>query len=621
VRLRLGQKLTLAYIAIVLLLAIVSAVYLRLRLQPFLFEESQKRLWHEAAMVKAVLQEQFGSDIATYEVDELADKFGRLLQLRITVIDSSGKVWGDTNLDGEILATIENHRDRPEVRMARQTGRGTAVRTSTSVNLPLLYVALLLDGDPSPGFVRLAQPLTELHQVNRAAFGLVLSGLGLGVLLAILLAIGGARRIAQPLVQMAKVADRFAKGDFSARLHVRSRDEVGDLADSLNRMAGQLQELLHQVTSERNRLQAVLDGMVEGVLVVDAGGTVQLMNASYRHMFNVEDDVVQRPLLDVVRNATLRSALDQAIRTGQPVSEEIHLLGETEKVFVVHVVPLGDLPVQAGGGAATGAVAVLHDITQLKQLERVRRDFVANVSHELRTPLAAIKGYAETLLSNVDAPAETRTQFLSVIERHANRMSNLVTDLLELARLESDREVLAMTSIELALIVRRIADEFKPAISARSLNFRTALPPSLPAVKADEGAVEQILHNLLDNAIKYTEPGGTITISAVAKEDEVQVSVADTGVGIARQHLERIFERFYRVDKARSRELGGTGLGLAIVKHLVQLHGGRVWAESEPGQGTIVHFTLLTAKPQERQDEKLDEKARLALSEDQGSPS
>ncbi len=587
--LKLGQKLTLYFVAVALLLAAVSAAYLRLRLRPFLLSQAEDRLWREAAVVKDIVQNRFADDIATYQIDRLADELGAMLNLRVTVIDSSGKVWGDSNLDGEELATIENHHDRPEIRMARLGGRGMATRTSTSVHLPLLYVALRLDGQPSPGFVRLAQPLTQLRQVNRAAFGLVLSGLGLGVVLAMLLAVGGARSLSRPLVEMAHVADRIAQGDFSRRLRVRGRDEVGELAETLNRMSEQLRGLLQQVTDERNRLHAVLDGMVEGVLVVNAQGRVQLVNRSYRRMFDLDERVKDRPLIEVVRDATLRTSIDRAMRENQVVTEELRLFTQTERVFVAHIVPLH------GDGTVNGAVAVLHDISRLKQLERVRRDFVANVSHELRTPLSAIKGYAETLLSNVDARPEVRRQFLEVIERHADRMSNLVADLLELTRLESDRQAIALQPVELASIVRRVADEFCSRLTEHSLSLHVDVPRDLPEALADERGVETILSNLIDNAIKYTEPGGSIAVSAAHHGGRIHVSVADTGVGISAQHLERIFERFYRVDKARSRELGGTGLGLAIVKHLVNLHGGQVWAESEPGRGTTVTFTLRTA--------------------------
>jgi len=416
-----------------------------------------------------------------------------------------------------------------------------------------------------------------------------------GRALALSLGVGGAgalglshllaRRLVRPLRQIERFASELADGDLDRRLRWRTGGELGRIAQSLDRMADELQRRIDEATSEKEQLQAVLAGMVEGVLVVNAQGRVVHANPRLREMFAVWGDVAGRTPLEVIRHAGVDDALRAAAATTELVARELQVgAGEGARSIRVHAAAYPP------GAPRLGTVAVFHDVTELRRLENLRRDFVANVSHELKTPLTAIRGFAETLVS-ADVPPEDLEKYLSVILRHAERLSNLIEDLLELSRIESRKQPLRVGPVDVARVASGIMAGMEPQFRARSLDVKLE-PGDAPPALADRGAVEQILTNLLDNAAKYTNPGGRIEVRVAGHGEEVRVEVRDDGMGIPKQDLPRIFERFYRVEKARSRDLGGTGLGLSIVKHLVQALGGEIFVTSEPGRGSTFRFHL-----------------------------
>lgn len=393
------------------------------------------------------------------------------------------------------------------------------------------------------------------------------------------------RRLVHPLRRIERFASEVAAGDLDRRLRWRPGGELGRIAESLDRMADELQRRIDEVTTEKEQLQAVLAGMVEGVLVVHAQGRIVLANPRLREMFAVWGEVAGRTPLEVIRHAGVDDALRDAAATIELVAREIQVgAGEGARSILVHAAAYPP------SGPRLGTVAVFHDVTELRRLESLRRDFVANVSHELKTPLTAIRGFAETLVST-DVSSADLEKYLSVILRHAERLSNLIEDLLELSRIESRKSPLRVGPVDVARVAAGIVAGMEPQLRARALEVKL-VSNDAPLALADRGAVEQILTNLLDNAAKYTNPGGHVEVRVGAEGDEVRVEVQDDGMGIPKEDLPRIFERFYRVDKARSRDLGGTGLGLAIVKHLVQAMGGEIFVTSEPGRGSLFRFLL-----------------------------
>jgi two-component system phosphate regulon sensor histidine kinase PhoR len=414
------------------------------------------------------------------------------------------------------------------------------------------------------------------------AIGLSLGG---GAVAALALSQLLTRRLLQPLQRIERYASELAEGHLDRRLRWRSGGDLGRIAESLDRMADELQRRIDEATSEKEQLQAVLAGMVEGVLVVNARGRIVLANPRLREMFAVWGDVADRTPLEMIRHAGVDDALRVAAATTELVAREIQVgAGDNGRSILVHAAAY---PPSA---PRLGTVAVFHDVTELRRLESLRRDFVANVSHELKTPLTAIRGFAETLVSADVAPADVE-KYLSVILRHAERLSSLIEDLLELSRIESRKVPLRVGPVDVARVAAGIMTGMEPQFRARSLDVKLE-PGDAPPALADRGAVEQILTNLLDNAAKYTNPGGRIEVRVEGHGDEVRVTVRDDGIGIPKHDLPRIFERFSRVDKARSRVLGGTGLGLAIVKHLVQALGGEIFVTSELGRGTTFRFEL-----------------------------
>jgi two-component system phosphate regulon sensor histidine kinase PhoR len=403
-----------------------------------------------------------------------------------------------------------------------------------------------------------------------------------------------ARAFLGPVDEIGRFAAALAAGDMGRRLRWRRRP-AQDIADALDAMAEAVGTRIAQANSEKEQLQAVLAGMVEGVLVVNAAGRIVLANPRLRQMFAAWGEVAGRTPLEVIRHAGVDDALRAAAVTQQLVSVEIQVGGD-ERTILVNAVAF------PASGPRVGTVAVFHDVSDLRRLETMRRDFVANVSHELKTPLTAVRGFAETLLSG-GVPPQDVEKYLGVILKHAERLGSLIDDLLELSRIESRKVPLQRTAVDVGRVVSGVMSGIEPQLRSKSLSVKLTEETSTPTeALADRRAVEQVLTNLLDNAAKYTNPGGHIEVRLGTARDQVRVEVKDDGIGIPEEDMPRIFERFYRVEKARSRDLGGTGLGLAIVKHLVQAMGGDIFVESRIGRGSRFTFTLPRAAEVSRSD-------------------
>jgi two-component system phosphate regulon sensor histidine kinase PhoR len=531
------------------------------------------------------------------EGDAWARRVSTRAKARVTVIAADGRVVADSD---EPSSQMENHADRPEVVAALAERSGHAVRFSRTVHRDLVYFAQVMpEVDGRRLVLRLAIPVGEVAR----GFGrfrrdfLAIAAISLAV--AVGIALLWARRITLPLRQMAGFAKGVAQGELTQRLSVRSRDELGELAGALNAMAADLHGTLHRLEAEGQRIRAIMESMAEGLLVIDARGRISLVNPAAEVLLGLKKEVTlgQTPL-EAVRSHELDDLLKAAARREGAISAEITLVYPHRRILAGTAVAMRD-----AAGALLGTVLAIRDVTQLKRLEEARMEFVVNVTHELRTPLTAIRGYAETLLDQgLEDRVEAR-KFLEVIHRHAERLGRLLNDLLDLSDIELERTPLAIQPVEVAEAARHAVATLHPQAEQKGIRLVAAIPHDLPPVLADRDRLVQILVNLVDNGVKYTPGGGTVTVRARPASDSaihnpqstIAIEVEDTGIGIPEKDLPRLTERFYRVDKARSRELGGTGLGLAIVKHLVQAQHGALAIESEPGRGTRVRFTLPAA--------------------------
>lgn len=578
-------KLMGALAALVALVVLVAGALAERRLRNRDLARITRSLEDQAALVAELSRGVPYRAESMARLDAIADRAGAAAGTRVTLIAPDGTVVGDSDVPLERLPGVENHAGRPEIARALSGAAGRSERRSDTVGRPLLYVAIPV-AQGRGGVARVAMDLSDLE---RAVAGLrreLLAAGALGLLAALALSYAVAWATLRPVEEIRRLTAAVAGGDLDYRLPRRFTDELGEIAGAIRQLAEQLREQLAETTAEKERLRAVLDGMGEGVLVVDRNGAIDLANDRLREFFAASAPLEGRMVLEAVRHAGLADLLAAVRETGEPATGAIEVVHPAPRTLRVHAVRF-----PADAAAPLGIVAVFHDVTELARLEKVRREFVANASHELRTPLAAIRGFAETLLGNPGIAEEDRHRYLEVIDRHSTRLGNLVDDLLELSRIEGGTTELRIGAVDVGAMASALVGDLAERCREKRLEA-SAESRGETVARADGPAVEQILMNLLDNAIKYTEPGGRIQVAVEEHEDGIRTRVEDTGVGIPADDLGRIFERFYRVDKARSRELGGTGLGLSIVKHLVQALDGEIRVESEPGKGSVFSFTL-----------------------------
>lgn len=520
-------------------------------------------------------------------------ELSRQARVRITIIRQDGTVLADSAVSPEGLADIDNHLSRPEVSMALAAGLGTDIRASQTTGERTYYVALLLvppaakqAGTP---VVRLGLPLTSIDERVRYVQGNLAAAFGAAFLVAMALSLWVSRNLTKPLSDMAAAARRLAGGTLGGRLAVSSTDEVGLLAETLNQMTEQLELKIKEVSDDRAQLLAMLIAMVEGVMVLDYRGTVVQVNPALERMFSLGlTESRGRHHADLIRHEGLNALVSSVLQTRTGQGGEITLSPSGRCLRVEASIAGGSQEHEAC------AVFVFHDITELRRLEKIRKDFVANVSHELRTPLTSIKGYVEALLDGGKDDPETATGFLEIIMRQSNRLNLILDDLLQLSQIESGQVLFRHEPVELRALLERTLAVIKPLADKKRHRLELSLPKDPVLVLGDEERLVQVFINLLENAVKYTPDDGRIAITlhsapqgtVTAEHSMVEVVVADSGIGIPEGDRPRVFERFYRVDKARSRELGGTGLGLAIVKHIVEAHHGQVWVEGNDPRGS-----------------------------------
>ncbi len=588
VRSRFFWRLYASYSVVVLATAAITYFLVDTRLSETLTGRLEANLKEESSFALAFAQRWLERGEGGEELQEELRRIKSETGVRVTLVLRDGLVIGDSHKNP---ASMGDHATRPEILEAYRTGFGIIERPSETVGYPMLYVARAVEVDDEPvGVLRVALPLTDVDAQLQTARSAVVLGTAAGLLAALGFGLFVAQRTTQPIAAMRGVAEDLRAGRYDSRVRAVPDDEVGVLADTMNRLASELAERIAKMTSEDERLRAMLAGMVEGVVAVDGDDRIAFANQAARVLLSLEDDDIQeRRLWEVARLAGLAELLEGARTSGTVQRAE---LAAGERALEAHASPFATDDERA----RTGLVIVLHDVTELRRLERVRRDFVANVSHELKTPLTTIKGFVETLLTGAVNDEQHNVRFLQRIDDNVERLSFLVSDLLSLARIESQAEAIAREPVSWReLIVRAVARHGESADQkGLGLEFDAEIPSVV--VLGDLEGLTQVVDNLLENAINYTPAPGEVRLTLSERDGRGVLEVSDTGVGIPPQDLERIFERFYRVDKARSRALGGTGLGLSIVRNLVGAMGGEIHVQSEVGSGTTFTVELPLAE-------------------------
>ncbi|MDD5634308.1 MAG: ATP-binding protein [Candidatus Omnitrophica bacterium] len=580
-------KLIFSYFLIILVLLGFVAFFLNRNLEANLLYDTKASLISQARLVESQIPSESLKKEDAADLRTLVKEWRPKIDCRITIIGNEGKVLIDSERSREETLCMENHLNRPEVKQALNGTMGVDIRYSSTLKIKMLYVALpLKDKDGTIGTLRLALPLESARRTLFAARKIIFMGLFFALGLAIILGSILASQTIRPINNMIRVSRKFAEGDFSRKMIRNSGDEIGELAVALNKMAEDIENKIREVKAQNQKFATILSSMIEGVIVVDKTGCIISINPAIEKVFGVLDkDVEGKLFLEAIRNNDISDIISAVLKRGGSDSSELSLVWPVHGVFQVNAAPIFD------GDKINGCLLVIHDITEVRRLEIMRRDFIANVSHELKTPLTSIKGFVETLLEGALEDKEHNRDFLRIIQDHAERLDNLVNDLLSLSYLEAEETEISKKDFNLWRQAEDVIQGFKTQLKKKNIKIKNELPINL-SIKADKNKIEQVFTNFIDNAIKFNKENGYIKIYGQETKDNMKIIVEDSGFGIPEKDIPLIFERFYRVDKARSRELGGTGLGLSIVKHIVELHKGNVGVESTEGLGSKFWFIL-----------------------------
>jgi two-component system phosphate regulon sensor histidine kinase PhoR len=583
-------KLYAGYVALILLTITVFGVFVARRMAQESLQET-----HHTLRAKAVLLRDIAIPALTAAADDQLQERLRLLGTaigtRLTIVGADGTVIADSA--GE-AAKLDNHADRPEIVAARTTGIGTATRTSYTLGKAMTYLALpVFKQKTLLGYVRTALPASAIEAQLANLHTTVFLGMGMAGLVGLLLGFFLARRATQPLTSLTAMVTSLADENYDQHVRTDAKDEIGEIAEAFNSMAGSLRTRMETIMRDHNQLLAILGGMVEGVIAVDSAERVVHMNqAAGTILRTFPEESIGKHIWEVTRARAVVETVTGTIGDATETTREAHIVDQRGD----QVIKMNAAPLRNSREELTGAVVVLHDVTELRRLENIRRDFVANVSHELKTPITTIKGFVETLRDGALDDHEQAERFLAIVARHADRLHAIIEDLLSLSRLEQSAQPTDVPRTDTALIdvLQSAVQDCTAKAAARQIAIIPTCDASLHAC-INAPLLEQAIVNLLDNAINYSKAGSTVWLNASRLGNEIAIQVRDEGIGIPQEHLPRLFERFYRVEKARSRDHGGTGLGLAIVKHIAQVHGGRASVISTLGQGST--FTLHLPMP------------------------
>ncbi|MBF0385138.1 MAG: PAS domain S-box protein [Candidatus Omnitrophica bacterium] len=506
---------------------------------------------------------------------------------RVTVIDNSGKVLADTSKSIEEITSMENHIERPEFKSALSGFEGISLRYSDTLKISMLYIALpIKENNSLIGAVRTAMPIKDINIILLETRKRILLVFFISLLLGILLANLLSYQTINTIKSMIDISRYYSKGDFTKKMLIIPKDEIGELARNLNIMGQKIESQLKEIKAQKQKLEAMFNSMNEGVIVTDEKATVLSFNKQIENTFPVKhQESVGKNLLETIRNIEIYEIVRKTINYTEPISAEVTLVYPSQKTFKINSTPILE------NNSIAGCLVVIHDISELRRIENIRKEFIANVSHELKTPLTSIKGYVETLLDGAINDKENNRRFLEIMRGESDRLESLINDILSLSSIESKEMKPDKTAFELSQILRELLPSFEARLKGKSIILNNYIEKRLTVI-ADKKQLSQVFINLIDNAIKFNKNNGSIDIKSRDMMTSIEISISDTGLGIPNKDITRIFERFYRVDKARSREMGGTGLGLSIVKHIIDGHNGTLRVESTEGLGSTFFFTL-----------------------------
>jgi two-component system, OmpR family, phosphate regulon sensor histidine kinase PhoR len=577
------NKLTISLLIAIFSVLVVLGLLLGQLFKEFYFEQLSERVSKEAKIVAISVLE---TGIEQPELSVIVAGMGEQLAARVTVITATGEVVAETHADPSLM---ENHLSRPEIIEVREQGEGRAIRFSNSVGADLLFYAVpLMEKEEIVGYVRLGLPIDILDEIYKKIWGLIFFSFSIAFLLIIFLSSRISNEMAKPIEEATTVANQLAKGNFKARATRGKNDETGQLSRSLNVLAQNLDEVTKTYQVQQERLETLIENMGSGLILINYKGEISLVNKSCKSIFQEDTDHwLDKVYHNVVPHKQIVKIVQEIFLTEKGQRKQIILPIQMEmRHFDVYGAPI----ISSGGKERLkGIVLVFHDISELKRLEQIRKDFVANVSHELKTPVTSVKGFTETLLDGAAEDKALRNRFLKIIWDESERLQSLIQDLLDLSKIEHSEFRLNWQQVDLNMLADDVIMMLSNKAEQKGI-FITKKDCSSDVIEGDPLRIKQIMINLINNAIMYTPTDGKITITILNSKDKVLFTVEDTGIGIKKEEISRVFERFYRVDRARSRNSGGTGLGLAIVKHLVEAHHGEIAVESKVGKGT--KFTI-----------------------------
>ncbi|MFS0645721.1 two-component system histidine kinase PnpS [Siminovitchia sp. 179-K 8D1 HS] len=581
---KLWLKITFSFLVIMSVSLLVSGFFIADKVKETYMDLKKDQLYQMAQLALKAIDIRVDGEAGLQ--NKVAD-LSKTITSRITVIDRDGHVLADSEDDP---AVMENHADRPEVGQVIKGGKdsGLAIRYSETLGYSMMYVTVpISEKGEVTGVVRTALSLEKVEEAIKHLRATLTIVLFTALLLTAIVGMSLAKGIAMPIGEMISVSERLKDKDYSARVRLQSKGELGQLANAINVLAASLKSQMEQIQENEQQLTGVLSNMKSGVLLVDKDGKILLANRAMGAILGIEPRLLKGKLhVEAGKSAGLSRLIDQCLREGKEIRDEIQFYFPDERILDVHLAPY-----VGKKGELKGIVAVLHDITDIRRLEKMRSEFVANVSHELKTPITSVKGFAETLLDGAMEDEELLYKFLNIIHKESERLHRLINDILHLSKIEQHIVTLKIEKVNVTEVVYNVAETIRKQVKKKGLELE--MPDHKNVwVEGEKDRIQQIILNLVSNSVVYTPEGGKIAVSVTDREDEVDIRVQDNGIGISKEDLPRIFERFYRVDKARSRDSGGTGLGLAIVKHLVESHHGSIKVESEEGKGTIFTVTL-----------------------------
>ena len=573
-------RITVSFILVVLIIMGILGVYLVNSTRNFQLDNLRYQLENEARITAEASLPGFLSPDEPSDLDALAKKLGVEIETRITIIALNGTVLGDSEEDPAIM---ENHANRPEIVDALATGVvGESTRFSTTLGQKMMYVAVPISyQDEILGVARVSLLLTAVENVVRQVTVSIIIAMAVAMALVILAAWIIARITTRPIRRLTVASKRIASGELGQKITIEAKDEVGELAHAFNEMSAKTKELVEAISEDKTRLATILDNMADGVIMTDAGGNISLANRAAENIFNIKE-AENKPLIEAVRDHEVDELLKLCLKTDK--TQAVQYESVTSKRY------LRAIAIPVIHNESRGVLLLFQDLTELRNLQTTRRELIGNISHEFRTPLAGIKAMVETLGGGAVDDKKAARDFLTRIDSEVERLTQLVAELTELSRIETGKAELKKEPVDINQLVEEVIAQLSPQAERQKLSISQDFAADLPAVPADKDRVRQVIANLVHNAIKFTPAGGRITITSRTLEGSVSINIADTGIGIPKEDLPRVFERFYKGDKARVGE--GTGMGLAIAKHVIEAHGGNIWVESEEGKGSTFSFSL-----------------------------